>query len=309
MTDILKHNNIDIKNISIKKNININNNLITYPIKYNNKNLIIQTPIVYLPFGINTFNNKKYIDISFINSNNDKQMCDFKNKIVSINNLLKRKLSKKIKFISSFKSTEYYPDRLKLSFQDDILIFNESKHLISIDYIKSKIYTKLLIIPQFLWKNDSNNSSGIVWNILQIKVYSKPILDTYSFIDDDININIDKYVKMFRCGVPATAIKNKMTLDNIDSNLLNKFINNGDDVEEPKIIKYNLKPKFKQLKKTQSSKSSDDGDSGFRMTMDQLKNIKLKKTNHKKISHPFTHMNPCVSPIDLQEMIHKILKD
>ena len=84
MNQILKHEDIDITNISLKKKININTKFINYPIKYNNKNLIIQTPIVYLPFGINTFNTKKYIDISFINSNNDKNMGDFKNIIVDI---------------------------------------------------------------------------------------------------------------------------------------------------------------------------------------------------------------------------------
>ena len=307
MNQILKHEDIDITNISIKKKININTKFINYPIKYNNKNLIIQTPIVYLPFGINTFNNKKYIDISFINSNNDKNMGDFKNIIVDINNWIKQKISKKNKFVTSFKTTEYYPDRLRLSFYDDILIFNESKHLISLDSIKSKIYTKLLITPQFLWKNDSNSSAGIVWNILQIKVYSKPILDTYSFIDTD-EVNIDKYVKMLRCGVPATAIKNKMKLDNINGDLLNKFIHTGD--KEVEIIKSNLKPKLKELKKTQSSKSSDIGDigdTGFRMTMDQLKNIKLKKTNTVRVPPPFTHMNPFINIDELTEIKQRIL--
>ena len=307
MNQILKHEDIDITNISIKKKININTKFINYPIKYNNKNLIIQTPIVYLPFGINTFNNKKYIDISFINSNNDKNMGDFKNIIVDINNWIKQKISKKTKFVTSFKTTEYYPDRLRLSFYDDILIFNESKHLISLDSIKSKIYAKLLITPQFLWKNDSNSSAGIVWNILQIKVYSKPILDTYSFIDAD-EVNIDKYVKMLRCGVPATAIKNKMKLDNINGDLLNKFIHTGD--KEVEIIKSNLKPKLKELKKTQSSKSSDSGDigdTGFRMTMDQLKNIKLKKTNTVRVPPPFTHMNPFINIDELNEIKQRIL--
>ena len=315
MNQILKHGDIDITNISIKKKININTKFINYPIKYNNKNLIIQTPIVYLPFGINTFNTKKYIDISFINSNNDKNMGDFKNIIVDINNWIKQKISKKTKFVTSFKTTEYYPDRLRLSFYDDILIFNESKHLISLDSIKSKIYAKLLITPQFLWKNDSNSSAGIVWNILQIKVYSKPILDTYSFIDTD-EVNIDKYVKMLRCGVPPTAIKNKMKLDNINGDLLNKFIHSGD--KEVEIIKSNLKPKLKEIKAKKDSNSSNSSnssnigdqsnqsDTGFRMTMDQLKNIKLKKTNTVRVPPPFTHMNPFINIDELTEIKQRI---
>ena len=220
MNTIFKPNDIDIKNITLKNKINISNDFTNYPIKYKNNNLIIQTPIVYLPFGINKYNNKSYIDISFINIKNDNVMCEFKELIVNIHNCIKKKVSKKTKFISSFKSTEYYPDRLRLSFYEDILVFNESKSLITLDYVKSKIYSKLLIIPQFLWTN--NEVSGIVWNILQMKIYSKPMLETYSFIDDEVNI--DKYVKMIRCGVPHIAIKNKMSLEKIDPVLLDKFV-------------------------------------------------------------------------------------
>ena len=110
MNVILKHNDINIKDLTIKKQINISNDFTNYPIKYNNSNLIIQTPIVFLPFGINKFNNKSYIDFSFINSKNDKIMKDFKTKIININNHLKNKFNSKRKFISNFKSTEYYPD-------------------------------------------------------------------------------------------------------------------------------------------------------------------------------------------------------
>ena len=138
---------------------------------------------------------------------------------------------KNLKFLSSLKYTEYYPERLRLSFYDDILIFNESKKLVNLDYIKSKIYVKLLIIPQFVWTNSS--SYGIVWNILQMKIYSKPMLDIYSFIDDDINI--DKYIKMIKCGVPACAVKNKMKQDNIDSSLLNKYLHKS-EIDEPILL-------------------------------------------------------------------------
>ena len=319
MNTILKFNDINIDSISIKKQINISNEFTNYPIKYNNNNLIIQTPIVYLPFGINKYNNKSYIDISFINSSKN-DMKHFKTIILNINKYVKKKLNKKkLTFISSFKCTEYYPERLRLSFYDDILIFSESKKVLSLDYIKSKIYVKLLIIPQFIWTN--NTSYGIVWNILQMKIYSKPMLDTYSFIDDDINI--DKYIKMFKCGVPPQAIKNKMKIDNIDPSLLNNYLPNSDlDKPEDKI-------QFKRLKKKESNNNDTIVEnSGFRMTIDQLKNIKLKKTNAtsnpqfvitvEKLKHiklkktksrnppKFTHMNPFVNPDELLKMKNKI---
>ena len=300
MNVIFKPNDINVKNITLKNKINISNDFTNYPIKYGNKNLIIQSPIVYLPFGINKWENKSYIDISFINIKNDKSMREFKDIILNINNIIKKKISKKIKFISSFKSTEYYPDRLRLSFYEDILVFNESKNLTTLEYVKSKIYSKLLIMPQFLWTN--NKVAGIVWNILQMKIYSKPILDTYSFIDDEVNI--DKYIKMMKCGVPIQGIKNKMSLEQLDPVLLDKFIPNN--IIQNKPLKIILRDKqVKQVKQVKQLETN----TGFRMTMDQLKNIKLKKTNNKKTSLPFTHMNPFVNPSVLQDMRHKILKN
>jgi hypothetical protein len=304
MNVILKHNDINISDLTIKKQINISNEFTNYPIKYNNSNLIIQTPIVFLPFGINRFNNKSYIDFSFINSKNDKNMREFKTNIININNHLKNKFSSKRKFMSSFKSTEYYPDRLRLSFSEDILIFNEAKNLITHEHIKSKIYVKLLISPQFLWL--THDTYGIRWCILQMKIYSKPMLATYSFIEDEVNV--DKYIKMMRCGVPPPAIKNKMVLEKIDPNLLDKFL----PQTTPKLLDSVtvLKPtKANKDKGKKKSPIKEDDTSGFRMTLDVLKNIKLKKTTIKKSTHPFTHMNPFINVDELQAIKRKILNE
>jgi len=322
MNVILKHNDISIKDLTIKKQINISDDFTNYPIKYNKSNLVIQTPIVYLPFGINTYNNKSYIDFSFINSKNDKTMKDFKTKIININNHLKNKFSSKRKFISNFKSTEHYPDRLRLSFSDDILIFNEAKNLITHEHIKSKIYVKLLISPQFLWLTQGSNidtygshnkhgTYGVRWCILQMKIYSKPILHTYSFIDDDVNI--DKYIKMMRCGVPPPAIKNKMVLEKIDPSLLDKFLPKTEsltkdtkDTKDTLLVIPKLKVPFKKIKK---NKSLEKENNGFRMTLDVLKNIKLKKVHEERVPPPFTHMNPFVNVNELQEIKRKILSE
>ena len=45
------------------------------------------------------------------------------------------------------------------------------------------------------------------------------------------------------------------------------------------------------------------------MTLDILKNIKLKKPNEQREQPPFTHMNPFVNPNALQEMKQRILRD
>ena len=89
------------------------------------------------------------------------------------------------------------------------------------------MYVKILIHPECIWTNEE--SFGITWNVLQLKLYTKLILNTYSFLDDETS-NSDnkykddpkyqKYFKMIKMGVPIDAIKHKMICDNLDPNII-----------------------------------------------------------------------------------------
>ena len=316
MNEILKCQTLDIGKISIKKRINISSSFTNFPIKYNENNLIIQTPIVYIPFGISSYNNKKYIDISLVNSQSDQNMKLLKKNILEIESLVKSKF-KKHTFSSSYKKTSFYPDRLRLSFYDDMLIFNEKKEQIDISKLNPKMYVKLLISPQYVWKK--TNLIGILWNILQVKVYSKPILNEYSFIDDEDDIDISKYTKMLKCRVPIQAIKNKMMLDKVDPRLLDKHMGIETVIPTPPpppinlnmLKKKNLLKSISKLKSNQNKNSNPKNGStsnSFRVTLNDLKNIKLKKTSVKKEPVKFSHMNPFVNPEALTEMKNKILR-
>ena len=308
MNEILKCQTLDLSKISIKKRINISSSFTNFPIKYNDNNLVIQTPIVYIPFGISSYNNKKYIDISLINSQNDENMKLFKKNILEIDDIVKSKF-KRNTFSSSYKKTNFYPDRLRLSFYDDMLIFNEKKELIDISKIKSKIYVKLLISPQYIWKKSS--LIGILWSILQVKTYSKPILNEYSFIDDDDDVDISKYTKMLKCRVPLQAIKNKMMMDKVDPRLLDKHMgvqsNNFTQPLPPPPPPINKKKLQKSIKDKSSLDKNKNKNKSFRVTLNDLKNIKLKKPSFKKEPVKFSHMNPFVNPEALAEMKNKIL--
>ena len=54
---------IDNKKINLKKQINYSNELTFIPMKYDSKDILIQTPVLYSPFGINNLYN--CIDLSF----------------------------------------------------------------------------------------------------------------------------------------------------------------------------------------------------------------------------------------------------
>ena len=123
-------------------------------------------------------------------------MILFKQAIVKINSCVITKIKKKnkaLKFTNSIKkSSNIYPDRLRLSIKDDILVFNENKQIIDFDYIQPKMYVKILIYPESIWTNEE--SFGITWKVLQLKLYTKLILNTYSFIDEEpSNTNENKY--------------------------------------------------------------------------------------------------------------------
>ena len=106
---------------------------------------------------------------------------------------------------------------------------------------------------------------------------------------------------MMRCGVPPPAIKNKMVLEKIDPTLLDKFLPKTKSLVIP-IVKL----PFKKIKK---NKSLEKDINGFRMTLDVLKNIKLKKVNDERVPPPFTHMNPFVNVDELQAIKRKILNE
>jgi hypothetical protein len=234
---ILKSNNITIDNILFKKRISVGTKIFKYPIKYLGEDLIIQTPILYLPFGMYTCGNKSYINASFLNVSVDKDMAEYKYIIKQLNNKVIKFISNiykkdNLSFVDSIKqSTELYPDRMRFNLQEDILIFSDKKKLLDFEYLKAKSYTKFLVSPVNIWLNETKY--GITWQILQIKIYPQTILNTYSFIDEDsdgkqiTNVNkykshpqYQKYFKMLSCGVPKDAVKHKMIVDNLDPNVL-----------------------------------------------------------------------------------------
>lgn len=230
---IMRPKDIIIENIIIKKKIGVGYNIYNYPLKYLNDSLIIQTPILTMPFGKYSYGSKSYIDASFINDSVDKDMANFKETITKINKLCIKqisKLNKRLKFVNCIKnSNDIYCDRIRLNIQEDILVFNEKRDIVSHEYLKAKAYVKFLISPCFIWQNEEK--FGITWSILQAKVYPQTVLNTYSFLDDKEDKPIDsniykshpmykKYFKMVSCGVPKEAVKHKMVLDNLDPNVL-----------------------------------------------------------------------------------------
>lgn len=233
----------DKTNLIIKKRLVPN----IFPIKLKNKdgteNFIIQTPTMFIPFGLEKckFSNKEYIQGSFLNLNNFNDIPQFENFIRDIDTYIKHKFKyskyKDYTFRGSLKKNEYYPSLLKFNLiNKDILIFNEDNQKSLITDIKSKIYAKFIIQLSHIWTNDTSKLFGINYNICQIKLFINMthLPQTLEFIDDnDTKINLkstntitykekyNKYFDMHKKGIPINAIKQKLILDNLDPSIIN----------------------------------------------------------------------------------------
>ena len=241
-------------NLIIKKKLVPN----TFPIKFKNingtENFIIQTPTLFIPFGLEKckFTNKEYIHISFLNLNNYDDITQFENFIKNIEIFIKNKFKyskyKDFTFRDSLKKNEYYPSLLKLNLiNKDILIFNEDNQQSLITDIKPKIYAKFIIQLSHIWTNNSSKLFGINFNICQIKLFINMthLPQTLEFIEDNENTHSTnntityrekyfKYFDMYKKGIPINAIKQKLILDKLDPTIIdnpNKIIHNKTDIQ------------------------------------------------------------------------------
>uniref|UniRef100_A0A6C0C6F0 Uncharacterized protein n=1 Tax=viral metagenome TaxID=1070528 RepID=A0A6C0C6F0_9ZZZZ len=227
-------------NINIKKRLKYSDNCTLIPIKYNNNDLIIQTPKMYIPYGekyVYNNNNKKFVDISFQNINNDNNIKLFYNNLLLIYNKINDFYEYNVDDIIKKYNKN---DLLRLKINKEILIFDQNKK--NIDKIINNTYGSFIIYLHGLWL--SNNTLYFHFELLQCKIDIPIFLNEYSFIDDvkpDLINNIkkdkgnksnkgkgkgkgiqppppppplnEKYEKMIRMGIPKEAVLQKMRLE------------------------------------------------------------------------------------------------
>lgn len=251
--NIKKPNQIVLEQIQIKKRISINDNVYEYPISYLRKPLVIQTPIVHIPYTTYKIGSKITFDFFFLNLKVDKDMDNLKTFVKAINKLCKAKIAedskpKKIpktnktqklftikpkEFISNIKTLKpcfgNKSEKMRVNCYDNIHIFDEYRKPLKLDSLKSKTYLKLLLSPVKIWIH--REKYGIYWEVLQIKIYPKAVLNSYMFLDDDkeelkkqnllsSHPEYRKYFDMMKKGVPKQAVINKMTMDGKDPGIL-----------------------------------------------------------------------------------------
>ena len=303
MVTIYKPGNINFKLIKYKKPFNIYNDTYIIDIKYLTDTiepLIIQTPKVYLPFGITTYGTKKYIDIAF-NDNIDPIYADFNNFTHKINKLLHKY---KNKYPALFENKNYvktikpkngiYQERLTLTYNENINIYNLNKDKINNKQITPKIYGKFIIHYSHIWTNATH--WGYTPIILQIIIDPKIIITDLIFIEDDEptikdNPKYTKFFKMLAMGIPKPAIKQKMILESLDPTIIDMDPNKSITIPPNPITrnKNNIMSQIKMGFNLKTTKLNNDKKpilsyTGTRQNVPSLDDIhnaknKLKKTN------------------------------
>ena len=222
---------INPKNINIKKKLKYSEYCTLIPIKYNNNDLIIQTPKMYIPYGEKyVYNNinKKYVDISFLNINNDDNIKIFYDNL----NIIYDKINNFYEYDVDDIIKKYNKNNLlRLKITKDILIYDQNKK--NIDKIINNTYGSFIIHLQGLWL--MNDTLYFHWELLQCKLDMPIYLSEYSFIDDVKPIinkgkgkgkskdNVpppsppppinSKYDRMIKMGIPKEAVLQKMRLE------------------------------------------------------------------------------------------------
>ena len=251
---ILFHKNYSIQpdKLNFKKKRNYSNEFNFIPIKYDKKELLIQTPLLFIPFGINKYSTnstKQYLDLSF--QNNDK---DFINFLTTIFNTVSEKYSNEYQ-VENFIKESQYSRWMRYKINDHCHFYNQSKQ--RINSFDPKTFGNFIIHLTGLWI--MNQKIWFNWTILQGKIYIPIKLKEYAFIDEISSPPQhqpppppplpppppppppppDKYSKMLKIGIPKHAVEQKKTIDRIQAKDLQNVVLKKTEVNTKKEHKKN----------------------------------------------------------------------
>ena len=217
---ILHHKDLKIKEnlLRLKKQFNYSKDLSFIPILYDKKELLIQSPHMFIPFEIKNYSEnfkKKYLDLTFQN-NSDKETLNF---IENLNIIFKKVKDVYINYtINEFiKETDIYK-WMRFKIDDDTLFFNQYKE--KINSFSNKSFGVFIFSLNGLWL--MKGKIWFNWKILQCKIHIPTKLKEYLFIDEDIESDNLSNKPIIQKKIPPPPInKNKNSIkDQISKNKL-----------------------------------------------------------------------------------------
>lgn len=176
------------------------------------KRIVIQTPVVAVPFGVTPYQEattgeiQSYsIDISFRNLDTDPRIADFLERMKRLDDVLLeaavknskewfgKSMSKDVikEFIRKMvkeHATGQYPPVMKVKVpvingEPTSHFYDENRQPVPIDFITKGSTLKMILELTPMWF--VNKNFGVTWKLLQAAVVSRPRrLDSYAFCDD-----------------------------------------------------------------------------------------------------------------------------
>lgn len=205
---------IEKQKIRFKRKISYSDKLCILPIKYNNDDeLIVQTPVLFCPFGEGNYNS---LDISLLNSEDNVNIKDLEALLEYIDALFEKKYKRK--YNSFIIKDSFYPARIRTHINKECVYFDEHSKMVNIGGLEARTHAKFLLHFKELWVK--KDKYGVNIDVIQVKIYKldkEPPKD-YSFIDSDTEDDPDadmpeKYKKMIKVGIPREAVLLKMERD------------------------------------------------------------------------------------------------
>ena len=220
------------------------------PLKINNDNkyqlCIFQTPKLFIPYGLQTVDNKKQIiDLSFQNIDNDESISNFLFFLKKIYKIIQNKYPNYI--VNSFMKETIHGLCIRFKIDPNALFYNSFKQ--RINTIGPFIYGYFIIQLKGLWIH--KDQIWFQWCLLQGKVEESIILDKYVFIEED-----SKYDKMLKMGIPREAIELKRKMDSnipppppLPISNKNKSIPKIQASDLRNVVLKKIKPNLKKMKR------------------------------------------------------------
>jgi hypothetical protein len=232
---MIYHYKDKLKDLSytLKTPLQYSNEFTFIPLKIKNKDIIFQTPNLFVPYGIQENEKcKQYVMISFQNKDNDIYTNKFLQDLQYIYQLVNNKYKKKYQ-VNSFIKTYKDQSIMNIKLRENSIIFDNQKN--KIDDIPIYGYCSFIIHIAGIWV--SNNNIWFQFYILQSKIDNNISLVEYAFKDSISPINssippppplppppsirpasstsspIDKYKKMISLGIPSAAVNHKKQME------------------------------------------------------------------------------------------------
>lgn len=225
-----------------------------YTINNDKSPLICQTPWLYLystpRYIIKNMNKIYFLTLLFWNTNSDLHQ----QKWVDFITVIQKSLFKWIKYkqksnkITWLDCLEKYNDKIVWKLSDtlcNVKCFDTTKNITDIKHLNSQDYVRLAIHFSHIWYNNKTQTAGIGFKILQIQhnqvkppieiIFKdiQPVKEKNSHVSTKLLSTertkhpvFGKYFKMIQVGIPKSAIKQKMKMNNLDPNVLDIPENN-----------------------------------------------------------------------------------